>query len=38
MKVYLDKQSFSYPLFFVFGNVDHAEIAVVMMIGGFAPD
>ena len=40
MKVYLDKQSFSYPLFFffVFENVDHAEIAVIMMIGVFSPD
>ena len=38
MKVYLDKQSFSYLYFFVFGNVDHAEIAVIAMIGGFSPD
>ena len=39
MKVYLDKQCFCYPLFFfVFGNANHAEIAVMMMIGGFSPD
>ena len=35
MKAYLDKQYFSSSLlFFVFGNVDHAEIAAIMMIGG----
>ena len=38
MKEYLDKQSFSCRLSFLFGNVHHAEIAVIMMIGRFSPD
>ena len=36
MKVCMDKQSFFILCFFVFANVDHAEIAVIMMIGGFS--
>ena len=27
-----------FPVLFIFGNVHHAEIALIMMIGRFSPD
>ena len=38
MKEYLDKQSFAVLCLFVFRNVYHAKLAVIMMIGRFSPD
>ena len=38
MKKYLDKEFFSCPLIFVFGNVHHAKIPLINVIGRFSPD